>query len=492
MMTKRYTVYFPAVTLAAVGTPATDGQLFGVYAQPYGFGEDPTDLIPTLNQEPENPSGRKEQDEDQKAIRKYWDRVTAPLRKAGFVKIGPGVAGKVRLLILKRPWLALYQRFWRPHAYIDHLRLHTATPVQTQAWVAADSVEGRSSELALALALLLAACRAPHRLVIATGQLGEETGSPKDPDVKVSSVGKIPEKLRLIRSLASANQLPLKPGPRDPVWLFTPPTFNDNEEPVRVETLPEVAQLQELGITVIPVLTLREAARRLQTERVRWMWQDSAWLGGIFCVPLILGSVMYGWLQPPLPATPTQLEINVLGQSEKVLKPLQNLSAVYLDDTLILRFSLYPGKFGYILQLQSDGDAYIESLPSGKDKDKDKSIPMNKFLPSMTNLTLLMLVTHESWSIDRQENIEKTLSALRLQPQLPPGVQYHFAMKKCTPMKSGPVMTSFTFKGPQVILEDSPSQAVCADWAKQLLETLNQETQGKIQLSGYTFKVAPY
>lgn len=486
-MKERYSVYCPVVPLASTATPAVEGYLLEIDAQPHGFGEDSTDRLPAPGQ-----SARSAQALDDQADRKQWDRVAAPLRPTGLYESGCTAAAAVRKRGLKKPLGAVYQALHR-QAYVNTLRLHLVAARAPSEWqTRAGMIEGRSAELALALALLLAASRGPHHLVIATGRLGGQPAGtrPEDPDVEVLSVGKLPEKLRLVEELAKTRNLPRGRDHTDPIWLFTPTMSENGGESVTVEALPEVARLKDVGITVIPVKTLGEAARRLKAQRARWMWQDSAWIGGIFCVPLILGAVIYGWLQPRLPATPTQLEINVLGQSEKVLKPLQNLSAVYLDDTLILRFSLYPGKFGYILQLQSDGDAYIESLPSGK--DKDKSIPMNKFLPSMTNLTLLMLVTHESWSIDRQENIEKTLSALRLQPQLPPGVQYHFAMKKCTPMKSGPVMTSFTFKGPQVILEDSTSQAVCADWAKQLLETLSQETQGKIQLSGYTFKVDPY
>ena len=484
-MTKRYTVYFPTVPLAAAGTPEIEGQLFGVYAQPYGFGEDPTDLISTPNQESGNPPRRKEQDEDQKAIQKYWDRVTAPLRKAGFVKIGPGVAGKVRLLILKRPWLALYQRFWKPHAYIDHLRLHTATPVAVQAWVAADSVEGRSSELALALALLLAACRAPHRLVIATGQLGEETGSPRDPDIKVSSVGKIPDKLRLIHALASANQLPPQPGPRDPVWLFTPTTFNDHGEPVPVETLPEVAHLRELGITVIPVPTLREAARRLQAERVRWMWQDGAWLGGIagmMGLALMLNT-MIERLTPPPP--PPKLTVRVQNQE------LKDVPYVGLHQALKLEFTQNPGEFHYVLTLDSDGDAHFLHQFDPKKSEDTITIPAVK-TESRGVFILLMLVADRMWSRNQGEKLAEQVARLGLRPELPEGVRYRFDSEHCGPVDV-PVPDGLTFKGGPAqctTCDQPPLPAACDDWVLQLLNTLRQYAPGKIRLDGIAFQVS--
>ncbi|MCC8998164.1 MAG: hypothetical protein LM522_01500 [Candidatus Contendobacter sp.] len=489
------------------------------YARTYGFGEDLTDLTPEQIQ-----SMRSEaQSLDEKAVRKQWDRVAAPLQKTGLYQSGCVAVGAVRKLGLKKPTLAMYQTLYR-QAYVDLLRLHLAAAKVPSDWQThTGNIEGRSAELGLALALLLAATQASHRLVIATGRLGGQPTAtrPEDPDVEVLSVGKLPEKLRLVEQLAKTRNLPRGQDHTDPVWLFTPTTSENGGEWVAVETLSEVARLKNLGITVIPVKTLKEAAGHLKAERARWMWQDSAWLGGIACLLLILGAIIYGLTRPPtplLPKTPPKLEITVGDRNNwsEGSKPLQNVRLVYPGQTLGLIFSHHEGEFRYLLNLYSDGKADIEDIEANfkvggewkdsapdrgfidvKDEEPNTSVSTASTLSVVPIYwTFLLLVSDQPWEETQRRNLASRISsALNSKIKLPPSVQYRFETKGCEPVSikvdfgvSGP----YSFRGPVAESALPPTDAICADWAKQLLEILNHQTQGKVRLSGYAFQVAPY
>jgi hypothetical protein len=487
-MKERYTVYIPTVPLTAGRTVEAGGSLLEIYAEPFGSIKNLNNLPPEQAQE-----AQQAQTLNNKAIRKQWERVAAPLYTFDVLyKSGITAVASVQKLGLKRPLLAIYQ-WWKRQAYIESLRLYLAgTRTVDNAphdWRSAShDVDGYSAELGLALALLMTASQAPHHLVIATGRLsGQPSGtSIKDPDdVEVLSVGKLPEKLRLIERLAIDKKLPRGRDHKDPVWLFTPTTFDNGEG---VKTLPEAGRLKDLGIAIIPVKTLGEAAGHLKAERARWMWQDGAMLGGIACLPLILSAMIYWWPKPPLPVTLPNLEINVLDQESNAPEPLQKVPNIYLDQELILGFSSHPDEFRYLLQLHSDGDTYIDFLPP---EIITKKMEMKKFPPP--NLTLLMLVTGKSWSENQQRNLAKMVSDLRLQPKLSPRVQYRFTTEGCTPVNIASIKIAPTnIRGPRVPLEDPSPNAVCAAWAMQLLETLKQQTQEKIRLSGCAFQVAPY
>ena len=489
-MKERYSTYVPVVPPASTGDQETEGRLLEIGAQPYGFGEDLTDLNPA-------PDQQSAQATDDQAIRKQWDRVAAPLRQAGLYASGCTAAAAVRKLGLKKPMFAVYQVLHR-QAAVETLRLHLAAAKAPSDWQThAGNIEGRSAELALALALLLAASQAPPRLVIATGCLGAQPAGTRleHPDVEVLSVGKVPEKLRLVEQLAKTQRLPRGREHTDPVWLFTPATFENGGEPVAVDTLPEVARLKALGITVVPVNTLMEAAEKLGAQRARWMGQDSVWLGGIVGLPLMVGAVLYAVLygpKPPLPVTPPQLDITVVEPASETEEPLQSARTVFLDETLRLRFSRHPGEFRYLLQVHPDGDAYLDPLPPQADaQDMDiRTVLPPAFPQNPADLTVLLLVTPEAWSKRQQDALARALKTLHPQLELPTGVQYQFTMGQCTPVTVGPKLTQLTFKGPPATFKPPPESAVCADGARQLLETLHQQTQGTVRWSGYTFKVA--
>lgn len=484
-MKEQYMAYFPAITMAPNASLKAEGNLYEVYAQPHRSGEDPTDQIPdqgeqndkvpTLAPQSEDPRVRQEE-ENRRIIHKGWDLVAAQLYRTGLFQSGSESANKVRKLGLKIPRLALYQRFWKPHAYIDNLRLHLT---------GAQAPEGNSAQLAMALVLLLAATRKSHPLVIATGQLGEQPSgtSDKDPDVEVLSVGKLPEKLRLVERLAIDKKLPRGRDHADPVWLFTPTTFDNDGEPVAVGTLSEVARLQTLGVTVIPVKTLGEAARRLKTQRARWMWQDSAWIGGIFCVPLILGAVIYGWpksiiIQPQ----PQDLTLEV---SDPTSEKLSILKSAYVSSNqkLHLNYGSQNEKFRYLLQLHSDGKLHIKSIEDDNEEMKVEDII--KLSPK--NFTLFMLVKNQSWSKDQQEKLRKAILGLHLQPKLCINERYQFTFEKCASNTQCPLLS---FRGETPVPTHKPSpEPTCANWAIKLLETLKHETPGIIHLSGYAFQV---
>lgn len=489
-MKERYSVNIPVVPVASAAVLETGGSLLEIYAQPHGFGEDPTDRLPAQAQDT-----RQAQALDDQAVRKQWDRVAAPLRQAGLYQSGCTAASAVRKLELKKPTLAVYQRLNR-RAYVDTLRLHLAAARVPADWqTAAGNIEGRSAELGLALVLLLAASQAPHRLVIATGRLGGQPAGtrPEDPDVEVLSVGKLPEKLRLVERLAINKELPRGWDHSDPVWLFTPTTFDNDGEPVAVETLPEVARLQALGVTVIPVKTLGEAAGHLKAKRARWMWQDGACLGGVACLLLVSGAAIWRWPKDVM-VTPPALTIDVEDrETNQDLKKLEEVPYVSLNQKLDLKFSLHFGEFRYLLTLDGEGDAYLKPLDSGLTQHTGE---IDDVSPKV--LTLLMLVSGQSWTNDQQKYLAKTISDLRLKPELPDGVRYRFNLEKCGPISAPPMpdIATVSFRGGPVKFDKNrerpPLPAACGDWALRLLDALRQQAPGKIRLDGQAFQVSKY
>ncbi len=485
-------VYFPAITMVPTASSKAEGHLYEIYAQPYGFGEDPTDQIPDQGEQDDKVPDLALQSEDPRArqieenrrnIHKGWDPVAAQLRRTGLFENGSESANKVRKLGLKIPPLALYQRFWKRHAYIDNLRLHLT---------GAKAPEGNSAELAMALALLLAATWKPYPLVIATGRLGEQPSgtSDKEPDVEVLSVGKLPEKLRLVERLARDKELPRGREHTDPVWLFTPATLDDDGMQIAVEALPEVARLKALGVTVIPVKTLGEAAGYLKAKRARWMWQDWAWLGGIagmVGLALMLNATIER-LTPPPP--PPKLTVRVQDQENK-WPPLEKVFYVGPYQALKLEFTQNPGEFHYVLTLDSDGDAHFHHEFDPKKSEDTITIPAIK-TESRGVFILLMLVSDQIWSRNQGEKLAEKIADLGLKPELPDGVRYRFDSEHCGPVNA-PVPDGFTSRGGPAqctTCDQLPLPTVCDDWALQLLNTLRQLAPGKIRLDGIAFQVS--
>jgi len=273
-MNGRYRVYIPVVPLDPNGTTVLPGRLLEIYAQPRRSGDDP---------------------DGTRAAQKDWDPVATPLRKANLYSSGCVAAGAARKLDLELPRWALYQRFHRK-AYVDLLRLH-APAVEALAEGQSSrgaSVEGHSGQLGMALALLLAASQSPPPCVIATGRLNPSPSAGVDPnDVEVLGVGKVPEKLRLVLEWARADRLPCGGG-RAEVMLFTPLQCELGGMPTPVSTLPQVTQLAAIGVRVLPVRTLAEAAQCLHARRARWLWQDGGVVAGaVFSLILMLSGLIY-------------------------------------------------------------------------------------------------------------------------------------------------------------------------------------------------------
>jgi TRAP transporter TAXI family solute receptor len=77
--------------------------------------------------------------------------------------------------------------------------------------------------------------------------------------------------------------------------LFTPLHCELGGMPTPVSILPQVTQLAAIGVRVLPVRTLAEAAQRLHARRARWLWQDWVTAGAVFGLILILSGLIYGW-----------------------------------------------------------------------------------------------------------------------------------------------------------------------------------------------------
>jgi hypothetical protein len=273
-MSTRRTVHIPIVRPGSrvVSHDAAEDRLIEVYTQHYAF--DP------LTKQEEAAS----REVDAKARDKDWDRVAAPLRKVGLYQAGCAAASAVRKLGIRQPLTALYQRISRL-AWIEGQRLQPAG--------ARGPSEGQSAELGLALVLLMCASGSRHRQVIATGALGGQPHGVLEDDVEVLPVGSLPEKLRLVSTLAQHGGLP-GVGSGTEVLFFTPARFEQEGLWSEVETLPEAARLKELGVRVVPVERLSQAASELKALRARHLFHDHL-AQAMVALLLVVGLAGYGW-----------------------------------------------------------------------------------------------------------------------------------------------------------------------------------------------------
>jgi hypothetical protein len=273
-VSSRRSVHIPIVQPGgrSAAERGTEDRLIEVYTQHYAF-----DPLTKLEE-------AQAQAVDAKARDKDWDRVAAPLRKVGLYQAGCAAASAVRKLGIRAPLTALYQRIARL-AWIEGQRLQSAG--------AQGPSEGRSAELGLALVLLMCAAGCRDRQVIATGALGGQPHGVVEDDVEVLPVGSLPEKLRLVLTLARHDALPGVESGQE-VLFFTPARFQEDGRWTEVESLPEARQLNEFGVRVVPIERLSEAAGQLHALCTRHLVHDRV-LQGALATLLVVGIVGYGW-----------------------------------------------------------------------------------------------------------------------------------------------------------------------------------------------------
>jgi hypothetical protein len=284
-MSSRRTVHIPIVQPGGRSLAGDSGEdrLIEVYTQHYAF--DP------LTKQEEAAS----REVDAKARDKDWDRVAAPLRKVGLYQAGCAAASAVRKLGIRQPLTAMYQRVSRL-AWIEGQRLQPAG--------ARGPSEGRSAELGLALVLLMCASGSRQRQIIATGALGGQPRGVVEDDVEVLPVGSLPEKLRLVGTLAQHGSLP-GVGAGGEMLFFTPRRFEQDGLWSDVESLPEVAALKDHGVRVVPVERLSEAAAELRALRARHLFHDHL-AQAVIALLLLVALSGYGWTmvrERPIPMT---------------------------------------------------------------------------------------------------------------------------------------------------------------------------------------------
>lgn len=223
---------------------------------------------------------------DVKALDKDWDRVAAPLRKVGLYQAGCAAASAARKIGIDPPLTALYQRISRL-AWIEGQRLQPA--------VGKGPSEGRSAELGLALVLLMSASGGHDQQIIATGALGGQPLGVSTDDVEVLPVGSLPEKLRLVATLARNKALP-RFDERRKLLFFVPQQYERDDHWYDTTTLPEVDELAELGVRVVPVNHLSEAAAILDARRSRHLFYDRLAQAAMVGL-VVLGTTAFAWSQ---------------------------------------------------------------------------------------------------------------------------------------------------------------------------------------------------
>ncbi len=221
---------------------------------------------------------------DAKALDKDWDRVAAPLRKVGLYQAGCAAASAARKVGIEPPFTALYQHVSRL-AWIEGQRLQPA--------VSKGPSEGRSAELGLALVLLMSASGSHDQQIIATGALGGQPLGVSEDDVEVLPVGSVPEKLKLVTALARSKALP-RFDERRKLLCFVPKKYESDEGWADVTTLPVVEELADLGVRVVPVSRLGEAAALLNARQSRHLFYDRLAQAAMIGL-VVLGTAAFAW-----------------------------------------------------------------------------------------------------------------------------------------------------------------------------------------------------
>ena len=159
-------------------------------------------------------------------------------------------------------------------------------------WV--NQIIGNSSDLGMALCLLMAIGQCKTKVVAATGELGNAMEAQNASDAVVKPVRGVPEKLQLIIEQKRQGLL------ADLTLLLLPKQYyldqSDILEPVYyaddgvmpLSKLPEIEQLKRLGVKIVTVSTLQEAVEQIGIKIYRWkkFWwfRRRYWLATAFVV----------------------------------------------------------------------------------------------------------------------------------------------------------------------------------------------------------------
>lgn len=216
--------------------------------------------------------------------------------------IGPSTAqtvqGGISRFVMRRPWwktpTALFYRrkdWWRD------LEVHLATPPKS-------SMTGESVTLGLALGALMAGARTPVRLIIATGEI--DTMNIGGATRRIKPIGGIDLKIAEVihRWKKKPHNVPFFVPLQDRGGQAMPGSSrqekNDNFKDLFKS---EIAKLAELGITLVPVETLEEAAGYLGATTLAPTLYDRLALGVVAGASLI-GVTALGfqqWYDRPVP-----------------------------------------------------------------------------------------------------------------------------------------------------------------------------------------------
>ncbi len=272
-MHERATVYIPLIAAGrdvqqqATESSDVSSRFVEVYADTYYLNEVSADIT-----EADKAKRQQQAIQERKAIDKYWDRVSAPLRQHGALLYQSGcvAANAIRKIGFQRKASALFQ-WMQPHAAVESKRLHAAS-----AWAPS---EGRSAELGLALALAASICRRQRDIIIVTGALStldneqEAQTRYRAEDCKVHPVSALPQKLRFIQQqieLGAFHDL----GTHRQIKLIIPTHYRDQQRTLPTQQLSEISWLEQHGVKVVCVDWLSEALSAIDATTAHLLIYD--------------------------------------------------------------------------------------------------------------------------------------------------------------------------------------------------------------------------
>lgn len=152
--------------------------------------------------------------------------------------------------------------------------------------------DGDSVTLGLALGAMLVGSNSPSQRIIATGDLDVTDRGGDDQDPPVLPIGSLRTKFALVEAWGEKRRR--EEQGRETVLFFIP-IQELPDEPGRSDSIASwTARFRELGIALVPVATLGEAADRLKARRIRPIAEDHAirTAGAVLALGIVLAA---GW-----------------------------------------------------------------------------------------------------------------------------------------------------------------------------------------------------
>jgi hypothetical protein len=319
----------------------------------------------------------------------HLDRSISDLLESGLYRAGQQARAAVRRLRLNGGW------FSRPAP----VALSIVNPGDVAGLAPSNSA---SAEFGLALAMLMFITQSPNQIVIASGALEPNS---TDPNAPIRSVHHLLTKFSVVEQYFQQSGITAPPA------LFFTPELDTDGTPVRDRYAEPIAHLRTMGISVVPVQTLREAAARLRATRLQ-IRPYERWLQRGAIAAVLLGALSMAAIWAVRRPIPMEFRAVSLDDGRIVQTPVRLLGRPDGSDEL-----LPPCRPGGGLPAYRAGDRIRVKIGSGDPNDWVGYFGANYHAMVAISTTAAVVkiapleTTPPGGTIDFQDSVEPSLDA---------------------------------------------------------------------------------